>query len=84
MARFVVGTPLISLRSSVAFAQNPPRNDPQAVLATQGNCLPVTRPCPETRSRSPQCVIKPNVLATHNSKPRASKRFPTPLKSFAE
>ncbi len=36
MARFVVGTPLISLRASVAFAQNPPRNDPQAVfLATQ-------------------------------------------------
>lgn len=31
MARFVVGTPLISLPASVAFAQNPPRNDPQAL-----------------------------------------------------
>jgi hypothetical protein len=31
MARFAVGVPLILLLVSVAFAQNPPQSDPQAV-----------------------------------------------------
>ena len=36
MARFVVGVPLIVFLAALAFTQNPPQNDPQAVsLVTQ-------------------------------------------------